>query len=237
MIVEEKTRKLRIAAKWPATLSKRKVFNDVVKYVLKRKQPVYFPQSVRRDQGTWDICAVPVILGDKLAGILTLQMEPQETETQPTILDSLKQHVAWLRLGNQEQARGEDFFARIVGLLASCFEHRQYHQGLVSMMAELTRVLACERAAYGEYHDHYSQVSVLTNSASFDDRSNLVQQIANAMDEAIEQDQIIAFPDDTTKLIMRAHRELARKFGSGSILSIPLGQNGVIFGAITLMRG
>ena len=237
MIAEEKTRKLRIAAKWPATLSNLKVFNGVVKYVLKKKQPVYFPRSVKSDHGAWDICAVPLILGDKLAGILTLRMEPQETETQSALLGSLKQHVAWLRLGTLGQARGEDFFARIVGLLASCFEHRHYHQGLVSMVTELTRILACEKAAYGEYHGHYSQVTVLTNSASFDDRSNLVQQIANAMDEAIEQDQIIAFPDDTTRLILRAHRELSRKFGTGSILSIPLGQDGVIFGAITLMRG
>lgn len=61
------------------------------------------------------------------------------------------------------------------------------------------------------------------------------------MDEAIEQDTAIIFPDPAPsskkgKLIQRAHHELARKFGSGSIFSIPLTHQQETFGAITLLR-
>ncbi len=57
------------------------------------------------------------------------------------------------------------------------------------------------------------------------------------MDEALDQDAILVFPIDNPETgwtITRKHRDLARKFGSGSVCTIPLSDQGSIFGALTL---
>nr|MDJ0834702.1 efflux RND transporter periplasmic adaptor subunit [Gammaproteobacteria bacterium] len=83
---------------------------------------------------------------------------------------------------------------------------------------------------------HYSQVVALSNSATFDQRSNLMQKVADAMDEAIEQDSAIVFPNSNGKIIQRAHQELSRKFGYGSILTIPMVSGEQVIGAMCLLR-
>jgi len=109
------------------------------------------------------------------------------------------------------------------------------------MVTELTRSFNCERVAFAEFNHYHSQVVALSNSANFDSRSNLMRKIADAMDEAIEQDAAITYPipensSKKAKFIQRAHQELSRKYGSGSILTIPLIHQQKIFGAVTLLR-
>ena len=104
------------------------------------------------------------------------------------------------------------------------------------MVTELTPEFNCDRVAFSEFRRYHCQVVALSNSSSFDDRSNLIQKIADAMDEAIEQDSTIIFPDPKARLVQRAHQDLARKFGSGSLCSIPLIHEKKVFGAVTLLR-
>jgi RND family efflux transporter MFP subunit len=81
----------------------------------------------------------------------------------------------------------------------------------------------------------HCNVVALSNSADFDERSNLVRRIADAMDESVEQDQVILFPDANSNLIQRAHQRLARKHDLNSVATIPLANSGKIIGAITLI--
>jgi RND family efflux transporter MFP subunit len=103
------------------------------------------------------------------------------------------------------------------------------------MVSILCVQFECERVAFAEYHHHHCHVLALSNSAEFDRRSNLILLIGDAMDESIEQDSLIVFPQSTSKLIQRAHQELARKYGSSSLCTIPLIDNSHFFGAITLL--
>jgi len=236
MTPDIKTRQLRVLAKWPSTLKSAAEFNEVVQYVLKKREQVYFPAAVEIDQQSFDLFALPVLSQKKLLGILVIKIKHQPEPRHKAIFSSLKQSVKWLQLSTPSQSQSDDFYSHVVSLLASCFEQTNYQQGLISMVTELTRVFNCERVAFAEYQGHYSQVIALSNSASFDDRSNLIQKIAAAMDEAIEQDNAVTFPDPDSKLILRAHHELARKFGSGSICTLPLIYDQKVFGAISLLR-
>ncbi len=236
MMPEQKSNQLRPLAKWPLSLKKISDFAPVVKYALKKRQQICFPKAVSSGQQTFDLFALPIFIRSKLLGILIVKMQHQPESRHKAIFSVLKQSVKWLRLASPSQTRGDDFYSRVVALLACCFEQTSYQQGLISMVTELTRTFQCERVAFAEHQGHYSRVVALSNSASFDDRSNLIQKIAAAMDEAIEQDNALLFPDPGTKLIQRAHLELARKFGIGSICTLPLIHNNKIFGAISLLR-
>jgi len=152
------------------------------------------------------------------------------------VFNSLKRGVKWLRLANVTDTQDDNFYTSVVGLLAACFEQSSYQQGLIRMVTELTREFNCERVAFSEFRHHHCHLIAISNSSSFDDRSNLVRKIADAMDEAVEQDSAIVFPDPDTKQIQRAHQDLARKFGAGSLCSIPLIHDQEVFGAVTLLR-
>ncbi len=95
-----------------------------------------------------------------------------------------------------------------------------------------------ERASIGVLKRQRVQVIALSNSAQLDPRSQLIQAISNVMEEAIDQDSVIVYPPgDTSNInIHRAHVELSRRFGTGSICTIPLTHDGIVYGALALER-
>lgn len=236
MLPEQKGKQFKPLAKWPAKLNQFNEFVSVVEYVLKKGEQAYFPESVKNESQIYDLFAFPLRLDSAIAGILVVKIDHQYAQHKEAIFTSLQQSIKWLTLAKPGQNQAGDFYQRVVGLLATSFEQEDYRQALVAMVTELTHAFECDRVAYAEYHGHYCQIAALSNSTSLDNRSNLVQKITDAMDEAIEQDKAILFPDNNSKLIYRAHQELARKFGSGSICTVPLVYEGKKFGAITLLR-
>lgn len=236
MMPDKKSKQLRPLAKWPENLKKISGYAPVVKYALKKRQQICFAKAITTGQQSFDLFALPVFIQSKLLGVLVVNIKHQPVSRHKAIFNSLKRSIKWLRLATPSQTQSDDFYSRVVALMASCFEQSGYQQGLLSMVTELTRTFNCERVAFAEYRGHHSHLAALSNSAGFDDRSNLIQKISAAMDEAIEQDNAIIYPDPNSKLIQRAHLELARKFGTGSICTLPLLHNNKIFGAISLLR-
>lgn len=236
MMPDRKNNQLSQLAKWPANLKNPNDFSRLVQYTLKKQQQVCFPKAIEDDQQSFDLFAQPILFQSRLMGILVIKIKSQPESKHKAIFATLKRGLKWLKLATHSQPKSDDFYSRVVALLASCFEQNSYQQGLISMVTELTQTFDCERVAFAEFKGHYNQVVALSNSASFDQRSNLVQKIGDAMDEAMEQDNPILFPDTGSKLIQRAHLELARKFGSGSICTLPLIYNTERYGAITLLR-
>ncbi|MCP4433752.1 MAG: HlyD family efflux transporter periplasmic adaptor subunit [Gammaproteobacteria bacterium] len=236
MVPHAQTGKLKSIARWPDSLTNLAEFAQVVKYTIKKKQRVCFPEAIKSEQGSFDLFSIPVTVQSTLIGILIVKIKHVPEQKQKSVFAFLKQSLRWMRLANPGQKIHDDFFSRVVSLLSCCFEQASYEQGLVSLVSELTQIFNCERVAFAEYHGHYSNVMALSNSASFDAHANLIQAVASAMDEAVEQDNIIVFPEENSKVIQRAHLELSRKFGTGSICSIPLINETKVFGTITLLR-
>ncbi len=236
MVPHPKNNQLRTLAKWPASLGDIEEFTELVKYTIRKKTPICFAKASESDQQAFDLFALPVMAQTNLLGILVVKTKHQPEKRQKSIFAFLKQSLKWLRLANPSQKINDEFFSQIVALLSSCFEQTSYQQGLASVVSELTQTFNCERVAFAEYHGYYNNVIALSNSASFDAHSNLIQAISAAMDESVEQDNMIVFPDENPKIIQRAHLELARKFGTGSICTVPLVHDKKTFGAVTLLR-
>ncbi len=236
LLPDAKSRILRPLAKWPQDLKDASEFTDVIKYALKKDEPTCFPQAVKSGESIFDLFAVPVQLELDLSGVMLVKLTHIPQERHKSIFAYLKQSLIWLKFANIDKQSDNELFSSVVSILASCFEQNSYQQGLVAMVSELTRAFNCERVAFAEYKDHHSTVITLSNSATFQPNSNLVQTISAAMDEAIEQDSGVIFPDENSNLIHRAHQELSRKFGTGSVCSMPMVHDNKIIAAITLLR-
>jgi transcriptional regulator with GAF, ATPase, and Fis domain len=235
VLPDSSNNQMKLMAKWPADLEQHDDLLAIIKYTLKKREPVCMPSAQVIDKQDYDFFALPVPAQTDLPGVIAIRVKHLPESQQKTVFSSLKRSIKWLRLANANQNQDDGFYSDVVSLLASCFEQVSYHEGLLRMVAELTRRFKCERVAFAEYRHHHCHLTALSNSAEFDHRSNLMQMIADAMDEAVEQDNVILFPDPKAKLIQRAHQELARKFGSGSLCTIPLIHGDKVFGAITLL--
>jgi len=236
MVPDRGKNSIRTVAKLPASLGQINDFISIVKYTLKSREHGYFPNARTIGDQAYDFFSLPVLMQSKIFGILIIKVKHLPESRQAAVFNSLKRGVKWLRLGNVTSTQGDNFYSSVVGLLAACFEQGSYQQGLIRMVTELTREFNCERVAFAEFRHHHCYVVAISNSSGFDDRSNLVRKIADAMDEAVEQDSAMVFPDPDAKQIQRAHQDLARKFGAGSLCSIPLIHDQEVFGAVTLLR-
>ncbi len=236
MMQDYKTNQLLSIARWPTDFSDLSVFSVIVKQTIKKKEMVCFPHVIDADNHSSDLYAFPLNKGSSLIGILLIKTTAQPAAMQKVVFSAMKKGIKWLLLSSSRNYDQDEFYPRVVALLAASFEQSSYQQTLVNMVTELTKTFKCERVAFAEYKSLHSRVIALSNSASFDGRSNLIQHISFAMDESIEQDSPVLFPNSGTRLIQRAHQELARKFGVGSVLTIPLCHEDNIFGSISLMR-
>ena len=235
MVPDDGGNHLHLLARWPETLGQHDKLLATVKYALKKNDEVCLENAETIDGQALDFFAKPISLDSRLIGVLAIKVHHLPPAQHQAVFESLKRSVRWLGLASFIKPESDEFYSNVVGILASCFEQTSYHQGLMRMVSELTRQFGCERVAFAEKRGPHCTVAAISNSADFDQRSNLVRNIADAMDEAVEQDSAILFPNPDGNAIQRAHQELARRFGSGSIASIPLTSERRVFGAITLM--
>jgi len=224
-----------LLARWPNGLEQYKDFFDSVKCALKKHGDICLARAQVVDGQALDYFARPIYIRSKLAGVLAIKTSHLPTSRHLEIFESLKRGVAWLGLAQQKPSTSDEFYGSVVGVLASCFEQQGYQQGLMRMVAEVTSEFNCERVAFAEMRGHHCNVIALSNSADFDHNSNLVRRIADAMDEAVEQDHAILYPDSNSKFIQRAHHKLVRRHDLNTVITIPLAASGKIHGAITLI--
>jgi len=224
-----------LLARWPDSLDKYQDFFATVKYALKKRDEVCLAKAHVIDGEALDFFAKPVYIHQNLAGVLAIKMKHLPSAKHVAVFKSLKRSIRWLGLASFDKSDSDEFYGSVVGVLASCFEQKSYQQGLMRMVAELTSEYNCERVAFAEIHGHHCNVVALSNSAEFDHRSNLVRRIADAMDEAVEQDSALLYPQLNSKLIQRAHQRLARKHDLNSVATIPLVAERKVFGAVTLI--
>jgi hypothetical protein len=78
----------------------------------------------------------------------------------------------------------------------------------------------------------------VSHSADFKKHANVIQSLADVMDEAIDQRETIVYPprEDGASAVMLAHEHFVKEYGGGSILTVPLESGGQAVGALLLER-
>lgn len=237
MMLTDKEGEITSLAKWPGNLDQDDDFIPIAKNALKNRKQVYIPNILDKDKKTHDFFALPVYIETELLGVIIVKANHCLPARHTDIFNSIQQSSQWLQLAHPNQNQTDGFYAKIVSFLSVCFEQKSYQEGLIQLVTELAHKFKCDRVAFAEYKQHYCHVVALSNSTKFNARSNLVQKIAAAMEEAIDQDIALVFPDPDAFVIHRAHQQLAEESSSQSLCTIPLVHNQKIFGAVTLFRG
>ncbi len=208
----------------------------------------------KSDTGCYDYIALPIHSQNQLKGVISLKVISTGGTQRNALIDGL--HEQW----NHQQVsqstppqktikapsnsaiknttETDPFYSSVVRLASSALEYKNYGSSSRVLISELASFMKCERVAIGILKNNRVSVTGLSNSAEFDQRSNLARNISEAMYEAVVQDDIITFSknEHMGSLIDKSHADLADQHGSVSICTIPLMHRESIFGAITLER-
>lgn len=184
----------------------------------------------------------PIEVAGELHGAVVLDIGPGPLAGLQDALRELHWASAWLvdHFRQQRLARVAAELARssrLNELLATAMQHRGLRPSALAVTNELAGVLECDRVAVGFERSGQVQPLALSHTASFDQRSDLVRWIGQAMDEVLDLGIALAHPaapgDEVGAL---AQAESARQLGVHSLLSVPVRHEAQTIGVISFER-
>jgi multidrug resistance efflux pump len=127
----------------------------------------------------------------------------------------------------------------VLDLTATALEPERFSASATALVTNLATRLACDRVSLGIVQRGRLQVRALSHNARFNQKTDLLQAIESAMEEALDQQAtiILPHPPGGVTRITQAHEELTRRYRAGAICSIPLWSHGQIIGVMTFERG
>lgn len=187
--------------------------------------------------------AVPVSANERIAGAVVLEVAADATAVHP-LLRELHWGSAWLSnlLGKREFDVATEANARSMGILetiAIALRHRHFQQALFDLGNELRQRFDCSRVAIGLVRTARVKLAALSEAATFEKSSPMVQAYVDAMGETCDLAQVIeAFREDAgaTPETYRAHATLLQRVGADALISLPVSHHAQTVAVITLER-
>lgn len=189
------------------------------------------------------LVAHPILVDGRVHSIVVLDIAPRPEPKLRGVLGQLQRGAVWLELLFRREDASKDAAARarlqtVLDLVATTLEPDRFSGAAMALVTALATKLGCDRVSVGFVKGKRVQVRAVSHSAQFGKQTNLIRAIESVMDEAFDQQASIVYPaaPDADARVTRAHADLARQHGSGTICSIPLGSHGRLVGVLTLER-
>lgn len=185
------------------------------------------------------VLACPLLVDSQICGAVAFEVEHVIESRLQQILEQLEWGAGWLEVNvHRNKYTSTDRLDTVLELIATSLYHDRFQASATAVATELAGILGCERVSIGFLRGKRSQLKALSHSASFGKKGNLVRSIEAVMDEAIDQHATVVFPapEEGALQVTRAHAELAKQQGDGSICTIPLTEGERLLGAVVLER-
>ncbi len=187
--------------------------------------------------------AYPVQVDSSVAGVVALDVEQGATRDPRDLMRQLQWSVAWVRdFVRRSSAAADravaDRTTLALDLIAAALEEDNARSACRVAATELAFRLGCERVSFGFFKRGHIEIAGVSHSAQFGKRMNLIQQLGEAMEEAIDQHAAVLFPPtkQDEHMLVRAHDALAKSHGAGFILTVPMFVHDRFVGAATFER-
>jgi RND family efflux transporter MFP subunit len=198
-----------------------------------------------QDNGTshtrFDI-AYPFQNNGKVYGVAALDLDARPTDALRDEMRKLRWASAWMdvlfnRGASAKASAPQERLQATISLVATMAAEERFHGAALALATALATRFRCDRVSIGFARRGRVRVEALSHSADFGKDSNLIRAIGVAMDEAVDQQASVVFPELPGKpVVLRGQAELSRQFGNGSVCSIPLKGHKKVVGAMTFER-
>ncbi len=188
--------------------------------------------------------AYPLEMSGKLHGVIVLETKDLPPELVQTVMRQLHWGAAWMevmfrRADAVMTAEAGARLRKVLDAVAGVVEHEKFDPAAMGLVTGLATMLECERVSVGFVERKKARVVALSHNAEFSKQANIVRSIAAAMDEAIDQQSLIIYPERNggIPLVTQAHKDVAREHEVGVVCTVPFGDHGKPFGALTVELG
>ena len=186
-----------------------------------------------------DVIATPLVVDNRTIGAVVIDMTARMKQRQDAAQQVLSWGGTWLESVIEHLNAGPNLRLNIVvETIGEAVKHEAFGAAAAAVASALGRLLECARVSVGFRDRVQVTVVAISNTARFEQRTNLVRSVAAAMGEAIDQDRRLSLPDDDSRslALTRSHQHLQAEFGSREIHTLPFSNAGTLVGAVTLER-
>ena len=187
--------------------------------------------------------AVPLVFDGQLHGVAALQIELQEQNQLSASLRLLEWGVGQLQVALQRQSNEqgdtlEQDLRRVLANAVACLESDSVAAASSVLVHRLQSEFGAARVMLGQFDGEQVRVTALSGASQVNLKANIVQQIAAAMTEAVDQSHTVRVPAAELErpVIQRAHEELTSGEGYPSMCTVVVRNEGLVTGALTLER-
>ena len=242
LMLRSETGKLVAASHWPREQPVDLTLNNVVDEAIARQQAVVLPLVGEPGQQDSQLC-YPVLMQGQIVALIAVRLAAADEPTLESSMRALRWSSAWLelfyrrRLPTGEAAQSEEL-VKLLNITASALEHQGFQAATISAVNELASSQGCTRVSLGTCAKGFCRVDAVSGASDFSNKMQVLQAVGCAMDESVDQQASVVFPnfDDSAILLNQAQKALAT-FDEGiehAVCSIPLPGSDKYFGAITL---
>jgi len=186
--------------------------------------------------------AYPVRLEGKVHGAVGLEMDWRSEPQLQEAMRHLQWGSGWLEVLLRRHADPMDA-ARLrlkiaLDLVATLLGQPGLKESGAGFVTELATRLGCDRVALGTLKGKRVKLAAVSHSAQFDERANLLRAVEAAMEEAVDQAEVVMSPParENLPVVSHAHDVLLRESGAVSAVSFPLRSDDKVVGALTFER-
>lgn len=231
-------------ASWPGDEAVAGELETAVTRALKERQGVVHGHARQgAPAGSTCFAAYPFVFQGALYGAVALEVLDRPEDELRILMQQLQWGAAWVEFWHFRRAAAADraLIARAtttLDLIAGAIEEERFDATCLAAMTETATRLGCERVSIGLRERGHARVMALSHTARLGKRMNLVRALGTAMDEAIDQETAILYPngDGQGALVTSAHAALTRGHGAGAVFTVPFAAENRYLGAITFER-
>lgn len=243
LVGEEGEGPFTVAAAWPDAQRDLQYLGPTAQLALtERRGVVIGANGVAPEHGGAAQVAYPVELSGRLFGAVVVDIGTGTPAELQTALRQIHWASAWLldHFRQRVLLRRETELERVALLndvMATALQHPSLQGSALAVANELAGRMRCDRVSIGFEENGQVTPLVLSHTAAFDRRSDLVRTLGDAMDEVLDLGAPVAVPtaaDDEFGAL--AHAEAARSLRVEAILSVPLLFEGQTLGVVTFER-
>ena len=235
----DKSNRLIPSAVWPA--DNKEIPKDLLsaaEQVAKRGTAVVHTRGKTEEHSVpASIIASPLKGENGKCDVAVVEMLGQPGSKTQTVLQLLQWGTAWFQLLNDANNQ-DDSGTRlkiVADLLITSLEQERFKAAATITVTELANKLDCDRVSLGLIKKRKVEVEAVSHNAQIEKRSNILREIATAMEEAIDQDATVAYPPpaNTVPQVSFAQEVLVERNNGNTVCSTPLYSGNKAVGAFT----
>ncbi|WBH15000.1 efflux RND transporter periplasmic adaptor subunit [Sphingomonas radiodurans] len=192
------------------------------------------------------LIAYPVASSEQIHGVIVLALADSSSSGLQRALRELHWGVGWIlslvwqhkaASGGEAVATAPPAAVAAMELLAAVQEKDSLQETLMAFANEVARAVQADRVAIGLVRHNSVKLAAMSHGAWFRKRSDIVELIEAAMDEAHDQHARIVLPHEKDGgAITIQHARLSAASASGAVASIPFEDRGIPSGVLTIER-